>query len=73
LTRSSRWLRGQDRPRRRADPHPGEQQLYFGTELLERGCQQQVLLEALAATPVVDELSLESLVLQLDWNAPVRI
>ena len=55
------------------DAHPRKQQLDLGAERLERGLQQEVLLEAIPAAVFGHELSLEVLGRQRHRDAPARI
>src|SRR5438270_757624 len=58
---------------RAGDPYAGEHQLNLEPESSQRVREQQVLLKAVAAPPVVDELSLEILDRQRDRDASMRV
>ncbi len=59
--------------RRGADADAREVQVDLRSELLERGPQQQVVLEAITATPVVDRLPGDVVERQRDGDPAVRI
>src|SRR6202035_1969267 len=53
--------------------HAGEQQVDLGAERLERGLQQQVLLEAVATATFLDDLALEVLQCERHRQAALRV
>ena len=58
---------------RPADPDAGQEHLDLGSERLERGLQQQVVLEAVPTAAPVHELALDVLELQGHGDTATRV